>query len=68
MAPAEPPPGAFEPAPPRVAGAKPAEAAPGRRRITRQDLSPQSLRKLILLREILDPPVSLRDEEVWQRM
>ncbi len=52
-----------------AAAKKPPEPAAGRlARVSRQDLTPQTLRRLIVLREILDPPVSMRDQEVWQRM
>ncbi|MGB9623743.1 MAG: hypothetical protein ACPMAQ_02680 [Phycisphaerae bacterium] len=34
-------------------------------RAIRLDLTPTRLREMIVLREILDPPVSMRDESSW---
>lgn len=31
-------------------------------------LTPTAMRRLILLREVLDPPVSLREHQVWERV
>jgi hypothetical protein len=57
-----------------VRGPEPAPAkAPPRRRIPvafvpGEPLGPHLLRQMVLFREILEPPVSLRDRQVWERM
>ncbi len=53
---------------PAAAKKQPEPGAARLSRLSRRDLTPQTLRSLIVLREILDPPVSEREHEVWQRM
>jgi hypothetical protein len=33
-----------------------------------EPLGPHLLRQMVLFREILEPPVALRDRQVWQRL
>ncbi|MHC4590975.1 MAG: hypothetical protein ACYTAQ_17060 [Planctomycetota bacterium] len=33
-----------------------------------EPLGPHLLRQMVLFREILEPPVALRDRQVWERM
>ena len=50
-----------------------APKAPGKRHlplpfVPGEPMGPHLLRQMVLFREILEPPVSLRDRQVWDRL